>query len=233
MPSAKKQLIHWIQPPSLALNMAAKKNYRKFSGLLLQNNPQPVTLCLGSGKKGGQGLSGLDPALKEKIINLDILSAPNINVTADGHELPFKDGMFDGVIIQAVLEHVKYPAKIIREAQRILKPGGYLYVETPFMQGVHGATDFQRYTLEGLKLLCGEFNLIDAGICVGPASAFINSCHAYLSLLFSLDIKIFHKFWRVFWGWVLWPWKYLDLLLAGMDHAYFSAGAFYYLGKKT
>lgn len=50
-----------------------------------------------------------------------------------GEKLPFSDRMFDGVIIFDVIEHVGDPGETIREVKRVLKPGGYLYVEfTPY-----------------------------------------------------------------------------------------------------
>ena len=37
---------------------------------------------------------------------------------------------------------------------RVLKPGGYIYSEVPFLQGFHAdPDDYQRYTLQGLKIL--------------------------------------------------------------------------------
>ncbi len=48
-------------------------------------------------------------------------------------QLPFKNNTFDGIIIFDVIEHVGDPSKTIRECTRVLKRGGYLYVEfTPY-----------------------------------------------------------------------------------------------------
>ncbi|MEK7449061.1 MAG: methyltransferase domain-containing protein [Planctomycetota bacterium] len=227
-----KKLIRLSQPPSLALNTAARKNYRKFSELVRLNNSTPLVLCLGSGEKSGAGMAGLAGVIKDKMVCLDIAAVPDIDVNGDGQYLPFKGEIFDGVIIQAVLEHVQKPFRIIRESARILKTGGYIYVETPFLQAEHGATDYQRYTLDGLKNLLKDFRLVQSGVCVGPTAALINNAHSYFSLLFSLNMEILWKFWRVIFGWFFFPFKYLDLLAAGIDKASLSAGAFYYLGRK-
>jgi SAM-dependent methyltransferase len=54
----------------------------------------------------------------------------------DTDNLPWPDKTFDGVTCMHVVEHLKDPARIIREAARVLKPGGRLYVETPHPKSV-------------------------------------------------------------------------------------------------
>lgn len=47
--------------------------------------------------------------------------------------LPFNDEFFDLIFIFDVIEHITDPLKTIKEAYRVLKPGGLLYVEfTPY-----------------------------------------------------------------------------------------------------
>lgn len=48
-----------------------------------------------------------------------------------GENLPFADETFDFVISLAVLEHVQNVHKVVEEAFRVLKPGGYVYFEVP------------------------------------------------------------------------------------------------------
>jgi ubiquinone/menaquinone biosynthesis C-methylase UbiE len=72
--------------------------------------------------------NGLDPAR--------ILEAP-------GEALPFADASFDIVYSSNVLEHVNDPAKVLREAVRVLKPGGTLQIVCPnylsYFDGHHAA----------------------------------------------------------------------------------------------
>jgi len=59
--------------------------------------------------------------------------------------------VFDAVWIQAVLEHVLDPVRVVAEIHRVLRPGGLVYSEIPFMQEVHeGAYDFTRFRLSGM-----------------------------------------------------------------------------------
>lgn len=45
--------------------------------------------------------------------------------------LPYEDNYFDAVLSTHVIEHLKDPLSLFKEAYRILKPSGFLYVETP------------------------------------------------------------------------------------------------------
>jgi len=54
-------------------------------------------------------------------------------VKADATRLPFADTYCDIILMVDMIEHAALPYRIIRECCRVLKPGGYLYVElTPY-----------------------------------------------------------------------------------------------------
>lgn len=74
----------------------------------------------------------------ENVINYDVVSYPSTDILGVGEKLPFKDNTFDAVLSLAVLEHVKAPFDCADEIVRVLKKGGMLYCQAPFLQPFHG-----------------------------------------------------------------------------------------------
>lgn len=52
-------------------------------------------------------------------------------VAGVGEALPFADGSFDGILLNEVLEHVRNDRETVREALRILRPGGRIVIFVP------------------------------------------------------------------------------------------------------
>lgn len=71
------------------------------------------------------------------------------------------DNYFDVVICTEVLEHVTDPFAAVLELQRILKPGGQVFVTTPFNFRIHGPLpDNWRFTIHGLKQLFSAWQIV-------------------------------------------------------------------------
>lgn len=51
---------------------------------------------------------------------------------ADAKRLPFEDGSFDAVFSNTILHHIPDPRPFLREARRVLRPGGTLLVRDLF-----------------------------------------------------------------------------------------------------
>lgn len=146
----------------------------------LGHRPGARVLNIGGGTQGS-GTSALYAAANIEMIGIDVFPSPDTTLVADAHALPFKAASFDAVWIQAVLEHVIDPQKVAAEIHRVLKPGGLVYADTPFMQQVHaGAYDFQRFTANGHRWLFRHFSQIDAGSVGGPAVTLIWSLRYFL-----------------------------------------------------
>jgi SAM-dependent methyltransferase len=61
-------------------------------------------------------------------------------------------GTFDGVLSTQVLEHVPDAARYLREAHRVLRPGGALVLSTHGIWEDHpGPLDLRRWTIQGLE----------------------------------------------------------------------------------
>jgi SAM-dependent methyltransferase len=74
-------------------------------------------------------------------------------------EIPVEDARFDHVIFTQVLEHIPEPPRVLAELNRVLKPGGRLWLTAPLFYAEHEKPyDFFRYTQFGLRRL-----LEDAG----------------------------------------------------------------------
>lgn len=69
---------------------------------------------------------------------------------------------FDYVICTEVLEHTLQPFDAVNEIERILKPGGLVFVSTPYNFRIHGPLpDCWRFTEHGLRALFRKFEIID------------------------------------------------------------------------
>ena len=115
----------------------------------------------------------------------DVYSSPNVQFLADAHQIPLADSSVDAVVVQAVLEHVLDPRRVVSEIERVLRPDGLVYAETPFMQQVHaGAYDFVRYTSSGHRYLFRSFEELASGPVAGPGTQLLWSVEHLASGLF-------------------------------------------------
>ena len=95
----------------------------------------------------------------EKYIGMDwpnsLHSPENVDIFASLNQaLPLKNGCADGVVSFQVMEHLREPEFFLREAYRILKPGGKLFLTVPFQWHLHESPhDYFRYTKFGLEYL--------------------------------------------------------------------------------
>jgi SAM-dependent methyltransferase len=186
---------------------------------------------LGAGA-GGIGIDQLTSQYNIDLINLDVVANEKLDVVADAHHLPFGDGSCDGIVIQAVLEHVLDPHRVVSEIHRVLRPAGLLYAETPFMQMVHErAYDFTRFTDLGHRYLLKDFAEIERGITGGPGMSLLWAwcyflrafCRRRWTANIALGIGRFTGFW------LLW----IDKLLTNGPGSYDACSGLFFLGRKT
>jgi hypothetical protein len=101
----------------------------------------------------------------------------------------------------------------------------------PFIQGYHpDPTDYWRFTLEGLRLLCEAFEEIDSGTYIGPTCGLVwivrewaNSwtSNRILSNLLLIPAAILTA-----------PLKYLDYILIRSKRSHHVASAVFFRGRK-
>jgi len=217
--------------PDITRNVNGARNLARFAGLLLERSAAPRVLVVG-GRIAGCGMEAVlgHPALE--VVETDVSFGPRTALVCDAHRLPFADGSFDGVVAQAVLEHVLDPHRCVAEIHRVLAPGGLVYAETPFMQQVHaGRYDFTRFTLLGHRRLFRHFTEIDSGAACGPGMA-LAWAYTYFLLSFARGAGS-RRALRGVAHLTSFFLKYLDRFLVDRAGALDAASACYFLGGRA
>lgn len=164
-------------------------------------------LDMGGKKKNKRGQFNLDNYdLAVEYANIDKKTEPDFLCNIS--KIPVPDNTYDGIICSEVLEHVKKPEDVIKEAYRTLKPGSILLLCVPFMCHIHADPyDYGRYTDYFWEVVLSEAGFTD--IEIEKQGLFFNVL-ANMIKLFAYEMqkegkpknillrKIFHKI--VFWG---------------------------------
>jgi SAM-dependent methyltransferase len=217
--------------PEIDHNLKAEQNYVRLARLLRQGNSTPQVLVVGGGALG-KGMKALLTQDSIELTETDVYFGNRTRIICDAHDLPFEAGTFDGVIIQAVLEHVVDPFRCVEEIYRVLKPDGLVYAETPFMQQVHlGPYDFMRFTHLGHRRLFRRFEEINSGALAGPGSVLAWACEYFLlsftrSQIARIMVRGFSRL-ALFWL------KYADYYLIDKPGTFDNASGHYFLGRKS
>ena len=151
-------------------------------------------------------------------VNLDLFPMAGVDVAADAALLPFGDAIFQRVECDAVLEHVPNADRVMREIERVLRPGGYTHVVTPFCHPFHEyPKDYRRFTTDGLCAMAGELEVVATGWRTGPTATMLVFTLEYVKMLLPW------RWWRVLshgvLGWALFPFRYLDLWMLRSSNA--------------
>lgn len=216
---------------SNTLNLKAEDNYRHLADLLRKlDNPRVLVVGGRTVGEGMEAILALGPGIH--LIQTDITPGPQTEIVCDAHQLPFAGGSMDGVIIQAVLEHVFDPGQCVEEIYRVLRPSGLVYAETPFMQQVHlGAYDFTRFTHLGHRRLFRRFDEISSGPTAGPATALAWAWRHFLTSWSSGRVLNFAL--EAFARLTAWPLLQFDRWLIDRPASYDAGSAYYFLGRRS
>lgn len=171
--------------------------------------------------------------LGKEFINVDIFPFPEVDIVASASRLPFEDNKLPAIVSESVLEHVAEPHIVAREMERVLKPGGFLYVSAPFIHPYHASPDdFNRWTKSGLRQLFKNLEIVEEGVRSGPLSALLMFLVYWLGVIFSFGYKKAAPFITHALMIVIGPLKFLDLLFYWIPGSDAVATHLYIIAKK-
>lgn len=192
--------------------------------------------CLDKMKPGEWGLSlGCRARQADgRMINLDICPGDFVDVVGTAEQLPFSSQSLAYVASEEVFEHLRDPSSAIREAFRVLKPGGSFLITVPFILGFHsGPCDYWRFTEAGLQVLVES-----AGFEIQQLQPSVGAGVAVYRVLVEVAASFAGMFSRAFYlptkaaaALLLLPIRVLDLLLPASSSRR-VAGGFLAIGKK-
>jgi glycosyltransferase involved in cell wall biosynthesis/SAM-dependent methyltransferase len=148
---------YWVRKSVLE---AVRRNLPLFHGVFLD---------IGCGVMPYRQLITSSPSSVVKYIGMDIVSPyykANVDLRWDGQTMPLPDASIDSAMATEVLEHCPDPSIVLREARRVLKPGGVFFYTVPFVWPLHDAPyDFYRYTPFALDKMLKDSGFEDHELC--------------------------------------------------------------------
>lgn len=211
----------FICPPFWLADPVGKRKLREFLDSFT-DNAKIVDM--------GSGTRRLDP----RAINIDLFKANNVNILGDAHNIPVKDGSVDGIVATGLMEYMRDPKEVAEEFHRILKRGGKLYVTCPFIKWDHSDSevlDRFRFTKGQVKELFGAFEVLEL-FNKGSARATCEILVRFGAILFSFGNRYLFAMWNLIFTWMVWPIKFLDLILFKTKYDYLITQSFTLIGEK-
>jgi SAM-dependent methyltransferase len=168
-------------------------------------------------------------------IHVDLAPAPAVDVVADAQSLPFGGGTFDLVISQETVEHLPDPFAAVGEMGRVLAPGGWIYLQAPFIIGYHpGPEDYWRFTRTGLARLVERAGVTPMRVdrAVAGGTGFYRILVEFLAGSVGRIVPAAYLPVKGLASLLCFPLKWLDPLLGGGAQADRIAGGYFAVGRK-
>ena len=129
--------------------------------------------------------------------------SPQAQILGDAHALPFRDASFAFVLSIAVLEHIRFPPVMMREACRVLRPGGVFLGTVAFLEPFHSDSYYHHTHLGTLSsLLEGGFEVQYIapsrgwnGLAALGAMGLFPRMHGVLLSALLAPLQILHRAW--------------------------------------
>jgi SAM-dependent methyltransferase len=169
--------------------------------------------------------------IRPHIETFDACSGPEVDIVGDIHQMPLDDASYDCIICTGTLEHVADPRQALREIHRVLAPGGIVHIDVPFVQGYHAdPTDYWRFTLDGLRLLCEPFDELASGVHIGPTCGVVWVVREWANSLTAS--RILSNAMLASAALLTAPLRWIDYLAIHSERSHRVASAVYFRGRK-
>jgi len=143
-------IVSLLKTPLFILKWHQRRAFEKYAP-----NLRGRVLDIGCGWQPYRGLLACD-----RYLGLEVSADVHPDVQGSASQVPFRDGIFDGIVCTEVIEHMPDPQAVFDEIGRVLKRNGVAYLTAPMSWCRHyGPCDYFRFTNWGLELLARRAHL--------------------------------------------------------------------------
>jgi hypothetical protein len=162
-------------------------SHENWMNYLIEHFNRPGMRVLEVGSRNVTGTNFRKNFNHASYFGFDFYEGENVDIVGDAHKLSnyfSNQEKFDLIFSSAVFEHLHMPWVAAYEIQKMLKVGGYVFIETHFSFSSHERPwHFFQFSDMGLRALFNDslgFDLIDKGMSNPIAGFFGSSASGYL-----------------------------------------------------